>query len=225
MFRRDVTVVIPTHPGRDPALLVQAFASATGQQHQPSAIVVQVDSERRGAAWARNEALKAVRTHWVAFLDSDDRLYPQHLRVLLDAAQASGADLVYPYFDTDGPDVLATSRFGRVVSPEGVPFGDEQRDWLFHRGGFIPVTHLCRVDRIKRAGGFPAQGRFKVEPGNVSGDCEDFGLLLALLNRGARFHHHPERTWFYRQHGDNTGGRRAGRTEFEKAAFGQPVTP
>lgn len=221
MFRRDVTIVIPTHQGRDPALLMDAFASAVDQQHKAEAIIVQHDSERRGAAWTRNEALKSVRTHWVAFLDSDDWLYANHLQVLLDAAEESGADLVYPYFDTDGPDVLSTSQFGRVVSPEGVPFGEEQKRWLYHRGGFIPVTHLCRTDRIKKAGGFPQQGRFQVLDGNISGDCEDFGLLLRLLDRGARFHHAPVRTWFYRQHGANTGGRRGGRTEFEKAAYGQ----
>lgn len=217
-FRRDVTVVIPTHDGASP-WLTEAFASAVGQSHTPEAVVVQLDRARRGAAWARNEALKSVRTHWVAFLDSDDYLYPQHLQVLLDAAEYSGADLVYPYFDTDGPDVLATREYGQVVNPFGVAFGHEQEQWLRQRGGFIPVTHLCRVDRIKRAGGFPAQGRFKVPEGNVSGDCEDYGLLIALLDRGARFVHVPERTWFYRQHGGNTGGRAAGRNEFERAAF------
>lgn len=217
-FRSDVTVVIPTHPGRL-EFTSQAFVSAVDQTHRPQAVIVQVDNERRGAAWTRNEALKSVRTHWVAFLDSDDWLYPQHLESLLDAAADSGADLVYPYFDTDGPDVLCTSRYGKIVSPEGVPFGPEQESWLRNRGGFIPVTHLCRADRIKRVGGFPAQGRFAVPEGNVSGDCEDYGLLIRLLDRGARFHHWPERTWFYRQHTDNTGGRRSGRTQFEQAAF------
>lgn len=202
-------------------MLAAAFASAVDQEHKAEAIIVQYDSERRGAATTRNEALKAVRTHWVAFLDSDDWLYPNHLQVLLDAAEQSGADLVYPYFDTDGPDVLCTSQFGKIVSPEGVPFTEEQKAWMYHRGGFIPVTHLCRTDRIKRAGGFPQQGKFPVKEGNVSGDCEDFGLLLRLLDRGARFHHVPVRTWFYRQHGANTGGRRSGRTEFEKAAYRQ----
>jgi len=221
VFRRDVTVVIPTHPGRDPAMLQQAVHSATTQDEPPEAVIAVFDKERRGAAWTRNEALKSVRTHWVAFLDSDDWLYPQHLRVLLDAAQQSGADLVYPYFDTDGPDVLCTSQYGKIVSPEGVPFGPEQERWLRHRGGFIPITHLCRADRVKKAGGFPAQGKFAVPEGNVSGDCEDYGMLIRLLDRGARFHHVAERTWFYRQHGDNTGGRRGGRTEFEKAAYGQ----
>jgi glycosyltransferase involved in cell wall biosynthesis len=208
MFRRDVTVVIPTHGGRR-ELLTAAFASAIEQTHPPTAVVVQYDAEGRGAAWARNEALKSVRTHWVAFLDSDDLLYSNHLQVCLDAAQESGADLVYPYFDILGShDVLATSQFGRVVNPEGVPFGPEQERWLRHRGGFIPVTHLCRTDRIKKAGGFPQPNSFPVPEGNVSADCEDYGLLLRLLDRGARFHHVPVRTWVYRVHAGNTGGRR-----------------
>lgn len=208
VFRRDVTIVIPTHPGRL-VLLAEAFASAVAQEHPPTAVVVQVDNERRGAAWARNEALKSVRTHWVAFLDSDDVLYPEHLQVCLDAAEESGADLVYPYFDIVGStDVLATSEFGRVVNPEGIAFGPEQEQWLRQRGGFIPVTHLCRTDRVKKAGGFPQPNSFKVPEGNVSADCEDYGLLIRLLDRGARFRHVPRRTWCYRVHEDNTGGRR-----------------
>lgn len=219
-FRRDVTIVIPTHDGRAEKLN-RAFASAAGQSHPPEAVVVQVDSERRGAAYTRNRAMRSVRTWWTAFLDSDDWLYPHHLEVLLAAAERSRADLVYPYFDTNGPDVLSTQQFGEVVNPFRVAFGAEQEQWLRQRGGFIPVTHLCRTDRINKAGGFPVQGRFKVPPGNVSGDCEDYGLLIAMLDRGARFHHHPERTWFYDQHGENTGGRAAGRTDFEKAAYAQ----
>lgn len=217
-FRRDVTIVIPAHDGVSERL-ARAFASVVRQSHPPEAIIVQLDHERRGAAYTRNRAMRSVRTWWTAFLDSDDYLYPQHLERLLDAAQRTGADLVYPYFDTNGPDVLSTGQYGEVVNPFRVAFGAEQEQWLRQRGGFIPVTHLCRTDRINKAGGFPAQGRFKVPEGNVSGDCEDYGLLIAMLDRGARFHHHPERTWFYDQHGENTGGRAAGRTEAEQAAF------
>jgi len=204
-FRRDVTVVIATHPGRE-EMTAQAFASCLMQEEPPDTIVVEYDHARTGAAAARNRALRSVRTHWVAFLDSDDYFLPHHLRVCLDALEASGADLVYPGFV--GPDVTATSVNGRVVRPFGVPFGPEQERWFRQRGGFIPVTHVSRTDRVKRAGGFPEQGKFKVPAGNVSGDCEDYGMLLAMLDRGARFHHVAERTWVYRVHDSNTGGRK-----------------
>lgn len=205
MFRRDVTVIIPTHPGRE-EMTAEAFASCMLQQHQADTVIVEYDRDRTGAASTRNRALRGVRTHWVAFLDSDDYLLPHHLRVCLDALEASGADLAYPYFV--GPDVTATSQDGKVVRPFGVPFGPEQETWFRQRGGFIPVTTVSRTDRVKKAGGFPQQGRFKVPEGNVSGDCEDYGMLLALLDRGARFVHVPDRTWVYRVHESNTGGRK-----------------
>jgi glycosyltransferase involved in cell wall biosynthesis len=208
-------VVIPTIPGRE-ELLHEACRSVVGQTEwahhhdaQPSfPFIVQRDPDRAGAATTRNRALDRVTTEWVAFLDDDDILYPTHLEHCLDAAEASGADLVYPYPDFAGHrDPLATLYRGRVMSPFGVPFGEEQEWWLRRRGGFIPVTHVVRRELVIRVGGFPQPGQFDVLPGNVSRDCEDFGLLLRLLDAGARFHHLPERTWLYRLHDANTGGR------------------
>lgn len=211
-FRREVTVVIATHPGRE-EMTAEAVASALAQTEPPDAIIVEYDRHRTGAAATRNRALRGVRTPWVAFLDSDDLLQHNHLQVCLDELERTGADLVYPGFTPDGgPDQTATAQDGRVVRPFGVPFGPEQERWFRERGGFIPVTHVCRTDRVKKAGGFPQQGRFKVPAGNVSGDCEDYGLLLAMLDRGARFVHVPVKTWIYRFHAGNTGGRKGERT-------------
>jgi hypothetical protein len=208
VFRSDVTVIIATHPGRE-VLTAEAISSVLNQDHPPDALIVEYDRHRTGAAATRNRALRGVRTHWVAFLDSDDLLLPFHLSMCLAELEKTGADLVYPGFIAQGgPDRTATARDGQVVRPFGVPFGPEQERWFRTRGGFIPVTHVCRTDRVKRAGGFPEQGKFKVPAGNVSGDCEDYGMLLAMLDRGARFAHLPARTWIYRFHEGNTGGRK-----------------
>jgi glycosyltransferase involved in cell wall biosynthesis len=214
VFNRSVTVIIPTIPGRED-LLRAATQSVLDQTewvaHPEQAFpgyVMQLDRDREGATTTRNKALQRVTTEWVAFLDDDDILYPDHLQACLDAAEQTGADLVYPYPDFAGQrDPLATLQNGRVVSPFGVPFGPEQEWWLRHRGGFIPVTHVVRRELVTRVGGFPQPGRFRASPGNISSDCEDFGLLLHLLDAGAQFHHLPERTWLYRLHDANTGGR------------------
>jgi glycosyltransferase involved in cell wall biosynthesis len=213
-FDRSVAVIIPTIPGRE-ALLNAACRSVVNQTEwvthhprRPPWYWVEVDGARSGAAATRNRALQGVNTEWVAFLDDDDILYPQHLEVCLDAAESSGADLVYPYPDFGSHrDPLATLQNGRVVLPFGVPFGPEQEWWLRNKGGFIPVTHLVRRELVLQVGGFPEQGSFPVPAGNNSGQCEDYGLLIRLLDAGARFFHTPHRTWRYRLHADNTGGR------------------
>jgi hypothetical protein len=215
----DVTVVIPTIPGRE-QLRDRAYASVEAQTLLPSAVLVHNDPDRRGAAWCRNEALKLVETEFVAWLDDDDAFLPDHIQTMVDGQNESGADLVFTYAEfMGGRDPLACCQDGVLIAePINVPFGPQQRDHLdsrpsalcpwcgAHRGGFIPVTHLVRTDAIRDAGGFP-------EPNSmpevlVSGDCEDYLGLLRLLDAGAEFHHVVgKRTWQYFMHGANTAGR------------------
>lgn len=204
-MKRDVTVVIPSLPQRH-MRLSNAVQSVAIQEQPAEAIVVQFDLNREGAATTRNKALEKVNTTWVAFLDDDDVFYPHHLRVCLDAAEESGADLVYPYADFKGNDPLATVHNGQIVSPFGVSFGPEQEQYIRNRGNFIPVTHLVKTELVKLVGGFPQQNGFAAR---VSRDCEDYGLLLALLDIGAKFHHAPHVTWIYNFWSGNTGGRPA----------------
>src|SRR3954466_11334905 len=68
---RNVTVCVPTIPGRE-QLLARALASVDAQTARPRRILVVADTERRGAAWTRNRLLRQVRTSWVAWLDDDD---------------------------------------------------------------------------------------------------------------------------------------------------------
>lgn len=215
-FDRTTTIIIPTIPGRG-ELRTRALRSAMFQTEWVARVQedipqwwVQYDEQREGAAKTRNRAIERTEAHWLAFLDDDDLLSPEHLEVCLDAAEKTGADLVYPYPDFgDHRDPLATLHNGRIVKPFGVPFGPEQEWWLRNMGNFIPVTHLVRRELVQQVGGFPEQGGFQVAAGNNSGDCEDFGLLLRLLDAGAKFHHVPQVTWVYRQHDSNTGGRPA----------------
>lgn len=204
-----VTTVIPTIAGRE-ALLAQAVRSVRASVVQPEAVIVQVDTARRGATATRNAALREVSTEWVAFLDDDDYWYPQHLGRLLDAAV--GADLVYPWFDIECEgridnrrDPLAAPYGGRLLSPIGRPFGSEQREYLLRVANFVPITVLARTEAIRTVGGFPQPGT--TEWPNVA--CEDWGLWQRLLRAGASFRHVPERTWVWRHHDHNTAGRGA----------------
>jgi len=215
----DVTIVIPTIPGRE-HLLARAVASVGAQTQPPHEVIVQLDSDRQGAAATRNAALRRVETAFVGWLDDDDSFLPDHIQAMMDGQNESGADLVFTYAEfVGGRDPLACCQDGVLVAePVNVPFGPQQRDHLdsrrgpfcswcrCHRGGFIPITHMVRTDALRAAGGFP-------EPNSmpevlVSGDCEDYLALLKLLDLGAEFHHVTgKRTWQYFMHGANTAGR------------------
>lgn len=208
---QDVTVVIATIPGRED-LLGRALRSVNAQQILAANVVVAHDDERAGAAATRNRAVAAVETDWVAFLDDDDELLPNHLRVMLRGANRSGADLIYTYAEfAGGRDPLAACDNQRRLVPEpiNVAWGTQQQWWLRNAGNFIPVTNLVRTSAIRAVGGFPRPYGFQAK---TSRDCEDYGLLLALLDGGYRFHHVcGVRTWRYHFHGANTGGRGADR--------------
>jgi hypothetical protein len=204
----DVTIVIPTIHGRED-LLARALASVADQHTPPGDVIVQVDEAREGAAQTRNRALERVTTPWVAWLDDDDELLPNHVKVLTRSANRSGADMVFTYAEfVGGRDPLACADMLGALSaePVNIPFEAPQEWWLRRVGNFIPVTYMVRTQLVRDVGGFPLPYSFDAPGG--SNDCEDYGLLLNMLNAGGKFHHVcGVRTWRYHFHGANTGGR------------------
>jgi glycosyltransferase involved in cell wall biosynthesis len=181
----NITVVIPTIDGREEQL-GRACDSVRTQTLRASVVQVERDRHRLGAAAARNRALEDVDTEWVAFLDDDDEFKPNHLKACARLAALSGADLVYPWFDTDDD----------PIGMFGVPFSAT----FLRQRNYIPVTVLARTDLVRRVGGFQ-------DHPDINGDpCEDWGLWLALLDAGATFVHLPQRTWIWHL-GNGTRGR------------------
>jgi glycosyltransferase involved in cell wall biosynthesis len=197
-LRPGVTVVVPVHPPRLHSTLPAALASVWEQTVLPDSVVIAVDTGHDGAAATRNRGLWQVGTEWTAFLDSDDLLRPFHLEALLAHAQATGADLVYPWFDViDGWDPFPDM--------EHAPFDGAM---LAHRN-YIPITVLVRTGLLRAAGGFRNLND-SLEPD--ASPCEDLGAWQALLAAGARFEHLDRRSWLWRwfrtASGDgNTSGR------------------
>lgn len=185
-----ITAVIPTIPPHmGPGNLYErAFASISAQTYPVERIAVALDANREGAAATRNKALELVETEWVAFLDSDDEWYPDHLRKLARCARLTGADVVYPGYDCTGDD---------PVNCFGIPFDPE----LLRRRNFIPVTVLAKTELVREVGGF------QPHPDEHGDPCEDWGLWLALLDAGATFMHLPQKTWLWHNAEQTTKGR------------------
>jgi glycosyltransferase involved in cell wall biosynthesis len=196
-----VAVCIPTIPPRR-HMLREAINSVLDQERQPDELIVVSDANGDGAGPTRNRAWRRASADWIAFLDDDDKLYPQHLGTLL--AHSADVDLVYPWFDLPrGTDPLFTHVNGQLAPAYGVPFGDEQREYVLTRGNFIPVTVLVRRAYLEKVDGFPTP-RSERWPHT---ECEDWGCWQDLLRAGARFHHVPDRTWVWNWHGRNTSGK------------------
>lgn len=187
-----ITVAIPTIPPRS-HLLQQALASVSQQTYRTEEAAIALDCDREGAARTRQRALDLVQTDWVAFLDDDDRLLPDHLQVLADAARETGADYVYSYFYLEQNGTLSEQdplgHFGKTFDPT------DPHD--------TTITVLVRTELAKMVGfREPAE---LLRPGNVMGEDRRFTVGCAEL--GATILHVPQRTWVWNHHGANTSGR------------------
>lgn len=204
-----VAICIPTIPKRHDRL-AEAIASVVAQTRYPDEIHVAVDFGDRsadlgdGSSPTRNRALFAASTDYVAFLDDDDVMLPDHLDLLVTAAERTGADLVYPWFTAPGASgKLADDIDDLTRKVYGKPFGPDIEKLLRH-SNHIPVTTLVRRSMAVKVGGFPPLAEAPVHPFPPHQRLEDWGFLLRLLDAGAVFHHVPEITWEWRQWEGNT---------------------
>jgi glycosyltransferase involved in cell wall biosynthesis len=237
----DISVVIPTYNRVD--LLQQTLASIEAQTYPPAEIVVvddgstdgtrQMLKERSvtvvanenggwGPARARNAGLEQVSTDYVAFVDSDDILFPQAFESLR-AAAAAAPDAPFAYgcalaisavnggWGQQG--VIATTR-AELRAPlvslfvrNSVPASGAiaRTDVVREIGGYDPLVvwsedhHLwIRLAQQAPPAYFPGLvGAYRRHPGNrynpVQGGA-DAAPIFALAERDHRLREHvPER--------------------------------
>lgn len=186
-LRDGITALVAAHPARlTNGLLAEALTSILGQTLQPDTIIVVNDHERTGAGRTRQRLLASVQTTWLAWLDSDDRWYPNHLEDLHKVATETDSVYVYSWFD--GPDPLG--HFGLPFNP-----------CTPHH---TTITALVRTELAQEVG-FPdtaVNGKFS---------NEDWAFITGVsklaCERGLKMTHLAKKTWFYRQEGQNSSGR------------------
>lgn len=193
MALRDVTIIIPHIPVR-PNALAHAVKSAAVQTVKPTDIIIATDTRREGSAVTRNRALDRATTTWVAFLDDDDLLLPNHLEVLLAHAEETDADVAYA-----GCKVLHPALGEIPLREEWGRFGKKFDPDLLREKSYLPVTSLVRTELAQRARFGP--------PNGIVTDYDDWGFYVRLLDLGAKFSHIPQVTWVWHHNGRNTSGR------------------
>lgn len=181
----SVTICIPSIPPRDAMLCNRALPSVLRQSLPPDEIVVAIDHDRQGAGPTRTRALMRAQTEWVAFLDDDDELHPNHLEVLVRHAEGTGADVVWSLYD------MAEGNRDPLPHLRG-------KQWDPAAPHLFPITALARRELAQRCA-FPPPVRQ-----DFSGD--DFPFWLQLNELGAKFGHVDEVTWRWHHHYTNTSG-------------------
>lgn len=130
-----------------------------------------------------------VGTPWVAFLDSDDEIDPEHLEKLLDTAETHGADYVYSHYRVRG---------GRDPFPHFLG-----RPWDNAQPHETTVTTLVRTELAQSVGFLSSND---MESSDSKNSREDWFFTLGCIDAGAKIVHRPEITWTWHHHGSNTSG-------------------
>ncbi len=160
------------------------------QDYPADQIVVAVDHERRGAGENRNRTWRGADTEWVAFLDDDDELHPNHLSNLIAGAEACPeAGVIFPWYR-----ILQMGKVdaGSLWAP---PESDEEIPGRIRpEPSFLPINVMVKRELLVATGGFKL------------GRGEDHRLWVELLDMGVQFHYAPGVTWTWHHWGTGQPG-------------------
>lgn len=193
LFEPGITVLIAAHPARlRNGMLTNALASVAAQTKQPEAVVVVNDCDRKGAGATRRTLLSFVKTEWIAWIDSDDEWLPEHLEKLYRVAVETDSVYVFSYFHGADP----------FTDGGKAPDGHLGRPFNVCDPHHTTMAILERTDIALEAGFDDSQpGPFSNEDwGHISRFCK------IACERGLKVTHLPERTWIWRQQGQNSSG-------------------
>jgi len=191
----DVTVCTAHIPPRG-SYLSRAVMSVASQTVSPKEHLISVDYNKLGQPANLDRCVWSAKTKYVAILDDDDEMLPDHLESLYDHIESTGADLVYPWI------MFETS--GNAGHLEEFAFKDWSND-DFHT---IPITWMARTDVVKSVGGF--SGGFDPHSFNVDEKGfrigSDRNITRKMVDAGFVIKHMPKVTWIYHDRHARTNG-------------------
>jgi glycosyltransferase involved in cell wall biosynthesis len=178
-------------------MMARCQQSVAAQTLLPDAHAIAIDVDREGAAATRQRALMMATTDFVAFLDSDDFFFAEHLQELITHQQETGADYVYSWFK-----VFQETPWGSQLLDHDPIFPPTHFSEPFNPESPIEttITTLVRTELAKEVG-------FKqLNRGHNINSGEDRYFTLHCLEKGAKISHLVKRTWAWSHHGANTSG-------------------
>ena len=144
----DVTVCTATIPTRVD-LLERASKSVQNQTLKVKDHSIKLDLEKLGQPLILDEIIKEAKTKYVAILDDDDELLPNHIKLLYKKIVETEADLVFPHFKYSN-----LSDAGHLEKFRGLP-------WDNNNPHQVPITWIAKRETILEVGGF--SGDFDVK--------------------------------------------------------------
>lgn len=186
-LRPGITALVACHPERlSNGLAIEALTSIARQTLQPDTIILVNDQERAGAGRTRQKLLRMVETEWLAWLDSDDLWQSSHLEKLYNHAQETGAVFINSWFFAPHDPL---GHYGKTLDP--------------CNPHHTTITFMVKTELAQEVG-FPESlkdSEFSEEDwGHIA------GIAALCCARGLKMSHLGERTWQWRQQGQNTSG-------------------
>mgnify|MGYP001792653735 CR=1 FL=1 len=202
-----LSIIIPCYNYAD--FVSKAISSALKQSHKPAKIIIindgstdnsleeinklkdnslveVIDKPNEGVIATKNLGISLSKTYWTMFLDADDYIDEDTLKIMLRSVKSDGmVDVTYSDMRLFG---AASDIFrARPFQPYG---------FLFQN--FINNTTLINTTMLKRSGGYKQE---------MSDGLEDWELYITLFEQGARFRYISQALVWYRQHASGQNSR------------------